>query len=156
MLCPVLPALVAILLVSACGCLALTAHPDIPTGTDQGLPAPAVPNMTMGTRVIAIAVNPDEIETPYHEVKDLLIQGLQCNANGGRFLQAIDYYDRAISIDPGCSTAWLAKGVALHNLGRYDEAIECYDRAFSLDPGNEGIPGLKEISTHDRIRLGAQ
>lgn len=150
MLRPVLPALIAMLLVSACGCLALTAHPDIPTGTDQGLPAPAVPNMTMGTRVIAIAVNPDEIETPYPEVKDLLSQGLQCNANGGRFLQAIDYYDRALAIDPECSTAWLAKGVALHNLGRYDEAILCYERAFALDPGNEGIASLKDIATDDR------
>ncbi|OPX73492.1 MAG: Tetratricopeptide repeat protein [Methanoregulaceae archaeon PtaU1.Bin059] len=152
----ILPVLAIVLIVLACGCLAHTAQPACSQGTGPGLPAPEILNMTIGSRVIAMAVNPDEIETPYPEAKEFLIQGVQCNANGGRFTDAIDYYDRALAIDPECSIAYLAKGVSLHNLGRYDEAIACYDKAFLLDPGNEGIPGLKEISIQDRIRLGAQ
>lgn len=151
MLRPVLPALIAMLLVSACGCLAFTAQPAGSRGTDPVLPAPGVSDMKMGARVIAMAVCADEIGTPYPEAADLLIKSLHSNANGGRFSEAIDYYDRALAIDPGCSTAWLAKGVALHNLGRYDEAILCYERASALDPGNEGIALLKEMAEGDRV-----
>ncbi|MDD1715446.1 MAG: tetratricopeptide repeat protein [Methanolinea sp.] len=135
-----------IVLVFTCGCMNPVA---------QTLPPPDVPNMTTGGRVIAMAVPADEIDTPYPEARDLLIEGLTYNANSNRFREAIECYDRALAIDPDFSVAWSAKGVALHNLGRYDEAITCYDRALSLDPGNEGIEDLREITLQDQERLGA-
>lgn len=140
----ILPGIFILFLVFACGCTSMTAQP---------LPPPDLPNMTTGGRVIAMAVPAEEIGTPYPEAKDLLIEGFTYNANGNRFREAIDCYERALAIDPDFSVAWSAKGVALHNLGRYDEALECYDRALALDPRNEGIEELKEITLQDRERL---
>ncbi len=144
-----------LVLVLTCGCLGATVQPLHHPGSDQGIPPGDFPGMTTGGHVIALAVQPGEIDTPYPEAADLLIEGLALNANGNRFIEAIESYDRALAIDPDFAIAWQAKGVALHNLGRYDEAIACYDRALSLEPGNEGIEELKEISIQDRKRSGA-
>lgn len=141
----ILPVISILLLVLfTCGCMNPVAQTPPPSD---------LPNMTTGGRVIAMAVPADEIDTPYPEARDQLITGLTYNANGNRFLEAIECYDRALEIDPDFSVAWQAKGVALHNLGRYDDALECYDRALSFDPGNEGIDELKEITLQDRERL---
>ncbi|MCU0632965.1 MAG: tetratricopeptide repeat protein [Methanolinea sp.] len=110
--------------------------------------------MTTGGRAIAMAVPIDEIDTPYPEARDLLTEGLTYNAMGGRYLEALECFDRTLAIDPDFAIAWQAKGVALHNLGRYEEAIECYDRAFALDPGNEGVETLKNLAVEDRVRAG--
>jgi tetratricopeptide (TPR) repeat protein len=48
----------------------------------------------------------------------------------GRFEEAIESYDRAISFQPDDHEAWSNRGVALYSLGRYEEAIESYDRAI--------------------------
>lgn len=150
--CMFLVIFILILVIFTCGCVSPMAHTLSGPGFNQ---SPAPSNMTTGGRVIAMAVPADEIDTSYPEVRDLLIEGLTYNANGNRFQEAIECYDRALEIHPAFAIAWQAKGVALHNLGRYDEALECYDRALSLDPGNEGIEDLKEITLQDRERLRA-
>jgi tetratricopeptide (TPR) repeat protein len=50
------------------------------------------------------------------------------------YLEAIEHYDRAISIAPEYAEAWMNKGVALSTLKNYQEAIEHYDRAISIAP----------------------
>jgi len=150
----ILPAFVMLFLVLASGCVVPATHTHPPPGMNQSPPHPDLPNMTTGGRAIAMAVPVDEIDTPYPEARDLLIEGLTYNAVGGRYLEALECYDRALAIDPDFTIAWQAKGVALHNLGRYDKAIECYDRALSLYPGNEGIESLKELALEDRVNAG--
>jgi len=145
-----LPSLVILFLVLACGCLVPTTQPFM----NESPPPPDSPNLTAGARVIAMAVQADEIETSYPEARDLLIEGLTYNANGGRYLEAIECYDRALAIDPDFTIAWEAKGVSLHNLGRYDGAIACYKEALSLDPANEGIESLIKLALEDRARTG--
>ena len=54
--------------------------------------------------------------------------------NSGQYEQAIEYYDRALAIDPNHVNALYNKGVALGNLGRYQEAIKYYDRALAIEP----------------------
>jgi tetratricopeptide (TPR) repeat protein len=50
------------------------------------------------------------------------------------YLEAIEHYDRAISIAPEYAEAWMNKGVALSTLKNYQEAIEHYDRSISIAP----------------------
>lgn len=48
--------------------------------------------------------------------------------------KAIDFFDRAIEINPDYPEAWLNKGVALVALGRHQDAIHAYDQAIALKP----------------------
>ncbi|HHT9133341.1 MAG TPA: tetratricopeptide repeat protein [Candidatus Avalokitesvara rifleensis] len=50
--------------------------------------------------------------------------------------EAIEYYDKALAIDPNNVLALTNKGVALSELGRHEEAISCYDKALMIDPNN--------------------
>ena len=52
----------------------------------------------------------------------------------GRYAEAMEYYDKALEIDPKHALAWHNKGDALYALGRYEEAVDCYDRALEIDP----------------------
>jgi tetratricopeptide (TPR) repeat protein len=54
----------------------------------------------------------------------------------GMYEQAIEYFDRALGIDPNNIDALVGKGIALDYLGRYQEAIVYYDSALGIDPNN--------------------
>ena len=59
--------------------------------------------------------------------------------NQGKYDEAINAYDAAISLDPNSTQTWQAwngKGDALYGQGKYDEAIQAYDRAIQLWPSN--------------------
>lgn len=92
-----------------------------------------------GGSAIAFAVNPDDISTPHPEAREWLMRGLILAARNGECDAAIGCYDGALVIDPDFTEAWLAKGVALHNLGRNEEAIDCHDHALVADPENAGV-----------------
>ena len=51
-----------------------------------------------------------------------------------RYEEAVESFDKAISLDPDNSFAWEFKAIALRSLGRYEEAIACYDKSMELDP----------------------
>lgn len=55
-------------------------------------------------------------------------------ANTGHYLEALDYFDRALAFAPDHCKAWTFRGVVLIHLARYEEALESCDRALSLDP----------------------
>jgi len=109
------------------------------------LPPPDSPAWKSGNRVIAMAVSTDEISTSSPEARELLIGGLTIASRNNQFAAAIPYYDQALAIDPDFPEAWMAKGVALHNLGSYAEAVSCLDRALAIDPGNPAAWSLKGI-----------
>jgi tetratricopeptide (TPR) repeat protein len=54
-------------------------------------------------------------------------------------MQVVEYFDRAITIDPGYAVAWNEKGNYLDLMGRLDEALTCYDTALKLEPGDAEI-----------------
>ncbi|MFA5295700.1 MAG: tetratricopeptide repeat protein [Methanoregulaceae archaeon] len=109
------------------------------------LPPPESPAWSSGSPVIGMAVSTDEISTSSPEARDLLIGGLTIASRNNQFAAAIPYYDQALAIDPDFPEAWMAKGVALHNLGSYAEAVSCLDRALAIDPGNPAAWSLKGI-----------
>ena len=47
---------------------------------------------------------------------------------------AIDYFDKALQLEPNFAEAWSNKGNALHELNRPNEAIVHFDKALSLKP----------------------
>ncbi len=50
--------------------------------------------------------------------------------------EALEVFDRLVSLNPEIPEAWNNRGVALFRLGRSEEALESYNRALSLDPEN--------------------
>jgi tetratricopeptide (TPR) repeat protein len=55
-------------------------------------------------------------------------------------LDALEYYDRPLAIDPDNTNALTNKGAAVAGLGRYEEAIGYFDRVLNIDPNY--IPAL--------------
>ena len=51
-----------------------------------------------------------------------------------RYDEAIEYFDKALAVEPDKVRALSGKGTALRNLGNYTEAIEYYDRALAVEP----------------------
>jgi tetratricopeptide (TPR) repeat protein len=47
--------------------------------------------------------------------------------------EAMDCFDRALSIDKNYAVAWYAKGIVALELKRHDQAMDCFDRALSID-----------------------
>lgn len=47
---------------------------------------------------------------------------------------AIQYYDKALSIDPNDKYAVYSKGNALSSLGNYTQAIQSFDKALAIGP----------------------
>ena len=48
--------------------------------------------------------------------------------------EAIQYFDKALAIDPNYVIALNGKGNALNNLGNYTQAVQYYDKALAIDP----------------------
>jgi tetratricopeptide (TPR) repeat protein len=46
----------------------------------------------------------------------------------------LEYFDRAIALEPGYAGAWNEKANFLDLMGDLDKALVCYDRALSIDP----------------------
>jgi len=57
-------------------------------------------------------------------------------ANMGRFLEALEHFDRTLVLDPDHSKAWTFRGVVLIHLDRSEEALESCDRSLSIDPSD--------------------
>jgi len=52
----------------------------------------------------------------------------------GKYVDALEFFDKALELNPRIALAWLNKGGSLYRLGRHDEAIECCNRALNVDP----------------------
>jgi len=59
--------------------------------------------------------------------------------NQGKFAEALEYYDKALAIDPQNSNVLSNKGLSLHNQGKFAEALEYYDKALTLNSQDEFI-----------------
>jgi tetratricopeptide (TPR) repeat protein len=54
--------------------------------------------------------------------------------NQGKFEESLEYFDKAIELNPTESLLWYMKGRVLIELDKCDEAIEHLDKAFDLNP----------------------
>ena len=68
-------------------------------------------------------------------VSALINKGLALD-NLGNHIQAIQYYDKALAIDPNDVDALYNKGNALDSLGNHTQAISYYDKVLDIDPND--------------------
>jgi tetratricopeptide (TPR) repeat protein len=67
--------------------------------------------------------------------KVLIYKGMD-KVRQGLYDEAIEIYDRVLSMNPENTYAWNNRGVALFSAGRSEESLECYDRSIEIDPEN--------------------
>ncbi len=61
---------------------------------------------------------------------------LALDAAAGENPQSVlEYFDRAIAMEPAYAGAWNEKANFLDQMGELDKALACYDTALSIDPG---------------------
>ena len=52
----------------------------------------------------------------------------------GQYENALNSFQKAISINQNDPDLWNLKGVTLRSLGRYNEAVECFNKSLEIDP----------------------
>ena len=71
---------------------------------------------------------------------DVILRAANALARGGRFEEAIAWYDRLVELTPEWAPAVLEKrATALVNLGRHDEAVADFTRATEAVPTDRGL-----------------
>lgn len=129
------------------GCVSQTTNP-LPMAGPQP-PASNDLSVHSGGSALAIAFKTDEISTTSPEAKELFLKGLTYSTQYARYNESLAFFDAALTIDRNFSEAWVAKGVALHNMKRYEEAINTYDRALLINYGDAGTWSVKCITLRD-------
>jgi len=134
-------------LVLATGCISQVAGPSPTSGALPGtLGGSSVPP---GGSALAIAFKTDEISTASPGAKELFLKGLAYSTQYARYNESLAFFDAALAIDQNFTEAWVARGVALHNMKRYDEAIKNYDMALAINPDDAGTWSVKAITLRD-------
>lgn len=64
--------------------------------------------------------------------------------------KAIDYFEKAIAIDPEFAFAWDNIGISYRKLGNYDKALNAYKRSLEIDP--TGLMPLQNIAIVYRFK----
>jgi tetratricopeptide (TPR) repeat protein len=63
--------------------------------------------------------------------------------SSGRYEEALQAYDKALTLNPDDSDSWHRKSIELYKLCRYEEARQAYDRAIELNPNDFDTCQLK-------------
>ncbi|MGI0073427.1 MAG: tetratricopeptide repeat protein [Nitrosotalea sp.] len=67
------------------------------------------------------------------KVQDLVKKGTSL-AEDGKYEEALEYLEDALSLNPDDPDVLNKKGVVLRSMGRYDEAIQCFNRSLEIEP----------------------
>ena len=65
---------------------------------------------------------------------DELIKMGKKQLEDGQYDNAINLFQKAISLNQNNPDLWNLMGTALRSLGRYNEAIECFNKSLEIDP----------------------
>lgn len=68
-------------------------------------------------------------------------------ADQGRYEEALDAFNTALTYDPDDALTYAYRGIVLHNLNRVDEAMRDFDHALTLNP-NEGRAWIGRASIY--------
>ena len=96
-----------------------------------------------------IAQKLDEIDErfkkPIGDASDYLILG-NAEYEKENYPKAIEYYEKALKINPNHAYTLNNKGIALGKLKKHDEAIKCFDKAIEIKPDFAGAWTNKGIA----------
>jgi tetratricopeptide (TPR) repeat protein len=65
----------------------------------------------------------------------------------GRFVEAMDAFDKAISIKPDYAEAYFLMGKVYDKLRRSDDAIAAYKKCVAIDPAGENAADARKRAT---------
>ncbi len=98
------------------------------SGSTGNLVDPAVMQQNEARLKSALASNPSDSKT--------LIQLGNLYYDGGRFRDAVDYYGRALDLEPRNVDVRTDRGTSYWNLGQADAAIGEFQKALEVDPAH--------------------
>ncbi|UJB68357.1 serine protease [Acaryochloris sp. 'Moss Beach'] len=126
----------------------------VKTGFNLGIPVNTFLSLAeISSPDLGFVGKPPEPASAALTVDDLFLLASN-KSKKGDYQGAISDYDKAISLDPKLSDAYVNRGNAYYSLKQYSQAISDYDKAISLDPkdvvarGNRGraYTDLKQYS----------
>jgi len=74
------------------------------------------------------------LEPPSEQAETWFERASEWDADPAQWKDALEAYQRVVTLDPSYAAAWNNLGLLLHRMGRYDEAREAYDTAVARDP----------------------
>jgi tetratricopeptide (TPR) repeat protein len=89
--------------------------------------------------------------------KEYVIRG-EDMANANNLVGAIDYFDKALEINPQNDCAWGDKGLILTKQGKPEEALRSFSKAIAINPNseitrhNQGLTLMKVKRFEDAIK----
>lgn len=83
----------------------------------------------------SLSENPKALKQYYKGVDELKTENLK---------KALDYFEKAVDIDPEFAFAWDNIGITHRKLGNYDKALTAYKRSLEIDPA--GLMALQNIA----------
>lgn len=92
----------------------------------------------------------NQIQTPLTSVDDGTVAEYNIRGVGegqsGNYQEAINYFDKALAIDPNDLDALHNKGYAFYNLGKPEQALIYFDKALAIDPNLESTLRIKGMA----------
>lgn len=67
----------------------------------------------------------------------------------GRFGEAVEAAEHAVSLDAEWAKGYFRKGAALYALGRFHEAVEAYDAGLLIEPNNGDLKQGRELAVNE-------
>jgi len=68
----------------------------------------------------------------------------------GQFIDGIDSFDKAITLNPNDANTWYARGFGQFKIGEYADAIASYDKALAINPDFTEARENREIAIQRR------
>lgn len=67
------------------------------------------------------------------QVQDLIKKAKNL-VSDSNYEEALEYIEKALSIEKNNPQIWNLKGVVLRSMGRYAEAIGCFNKSLEIEP----------------------
>jgi cytochrome c-type biogenesis protein CcmH/NrfG len=114
------------------------AHPPHEAESGPGMPkqGQGAPNFNPEEHQTMLAQIKADLEKDPTNVEKRVMMG-NIYYDGGKWSDAITYYDQALKLDPKNADVMVDLGICQRNLKKYDEALVQFDTALSIDPGKK-------------------
>ncbi len=63
-----------------------------------------------------------------------------------QYNEAIEYFDKALAIDPNNKNSWFYKGISFFKIDKFEASIQSYQKVLEIDPNNKEVWFYKGMS----------